>query len=399
MKILSAFVAALDVGNQQGNERWIQLLPPGLHQVNAMTGPARILADRRGASLAQSALQAQGRPGLFDYEHRSLLSVDKADSRASGWLHEISWDDARGVLGRLELTPSALKAVREGEYRYVSPVVEHDDLTGQIFRIVGGTLTNDPAIKNQEALAALRNRTSSLVEGDPTAHTGKETNMEELLKQLAAALGLGETATKEQILAKLGEQVSAEQTAQAALKAAGAMIGELAALAGGKADGAIADQATAIRTALSAAKNSGGGETTLSALKADVAALTAANGALSKKLRDEEFERVMTPLRAAGKTAPAEENGLRLLFDADRGEFDASMAARPEHSMVPLRSGNSPAGPAGGTTEAAEKFSALVSAKEQELLSSGAPREAAYGRAWAACKANHPAEYKAAGGQ
>lgn len=142
----------------------VQFLPFGEFTANAQgfrVGTESIPAITQVAAVIGDA--------LIDYEHNSERSYDGIEfsSRAAGWLKAIHVAesseqpaDARfsgvsspGVWGVVALTEQARSMIKSGEYRFFSPVFLHDD-DGLVLGIVGGGLTNTPAIKHMRPLAA-----------------------------------------------------------------------------------------------------------------------------------------------------------------------------------------------------------------------------------------------------
>lgn len=106
---------------------------------------------------------AEAKPLLFDYDHRSLGSLfSDADSRAAGWGHSLRIENGK-ILVEMEPTPKGRELIEAGEYKYLSPVYEYqrlDRVSGKKlkdWRLHSVALTNTPfltelpAIKNHES--------------------------------------------------------------------------------------------------------------------------------------------------------------------------------------------------------------------------------------------------------
>lgn len=155
---------------------WIQLLPSG-PEIKGRDGRAW-LHDRASAVVA--AFAAEGKDVVIDFEHSTEIKAPQGDEApAAGWIKEMEIRNGGEIWGRIEWTARAAEAIRNREYRYISPVFIYEIQTGRITRIVSAGLTNKPNLQ----LAALNAET----------HQRKENNME--LAQLLAALGLPATAT------------------------------------------------------------------------------------------------------------------------------------------------------------------------------------------------------------
>jgi phage I-like protein len=85
---------------------------------------------------------------LIDYEHQSILaSTNGQASPAAGWARDFEWVDDVGLTANtVEWTNKAANMIREGEYRYLSPVFNQtpDHIPHSLISIA---LTNTPALQ------------------------------------------------------------------------------------------------------------------------------------------------------------------------------------------------------------------------------------------------------------
>lgn len=137
----------------------------------------------------------------FDWLHATELKAPKGDEApASGWGKfgtMIAKPDG-SVWINVEWTPRGAEAIKNREYRYISPVYLCD-ATMAIRGISSVGLTNKPNV----FIPALNGEQSPLPTG------GLPMDLATFLKMLAAILGLPETATAEQILAAAKEKCGA----------------------------------------------------------------------------------------------------------------------------------------------------------------------------------------------
>jgi phage I-like protein len=183
----------------------LMLIPPG----KTITGrdgrtyrnsePGRVVSwfDGRGVDLC------------FDYLHATELKAPKGEEApASGWgKHGSMTVKEDGSLWvNVEWTPRATEAVKNREYRYISPVyLCTADMEIRGISSVG--LTNKPNV----FIPALNGEIPS-----PAGTKGEEKmTYEEFLKKMALLCGLPETATAEQILAACEKMKGDCTTAQA----------------------------------------------------------------------------------------------------------------------------------------------------------------------------------------
>ncbi len=158
---------------------WVQVFPLG-PEIHANDGRFFRLMD---PVALVARIKAGSFPILVDYEHRSFYGLD---SQAAGWCHDVELR-ADGIWARVEWTAAARKKIEEREYRFISPEFDVHLETQEISSLSAISLVNRPAFK-MAAIAAAQ-------------HSG-----DQKMKNIAAALGLPESATEETILAKINER-------------------------------------------------------------------------------------------------------------------------------------------------------------------------------------------------
>ncbi len=133
---------------------------------------------------------------VLDIEHASELKAPKGEpAPAAGWLNDLRVEqDGRITAAVNRWTPKGEQAVRDGEYRYISPAVLYDPKTMAIIGIGSAGLTNKPNLP----LAALN-------------HEQQEDDA--MLKKMLDKLGLSEDATEETALNAIGKLQTDLQTA------------------------------------------------------------------------------------------------------------------------------------------------------------------------------------------
>lgn len=136
-------------------------------------------ADKLLADFAE-----RGRDGVIDYEHQTL-SGDKAP--AAGWIERLE-KTADGVVAHVRYwTEEATKFLREGAYRYFSPVFHVSRRHPMSLHSVA--LTNHPATHGIPALV-----TADETDDDETDTHKKETEMREKLLALLGIAALADEA-------------------------------------------------------------------------------------------------------------------------------------------------------------------------------------------------------------
>lgn len=230
-----ALAAAMDLPESEGAPEWVHLLPAAQGEIHTYDsrGPYR-MADI-DAVIAASMQSERGMP--IDENHATDTAMQNgAGAPARGWIKELQ-ARADGLWGRVEWTKAGAELLADRAYRGISPVFNHlADKT--ITRVLRASLTNKPNLKGLVAL-------------------NEETAMS--FAAIAKAVGLGEDATEEAILAAIGKMKKPDDTA---MQSAMAEIGTVLGVEGG-------DPAAV----LAAAKTAKGGATVNTALQEEVTAL------------------------------------------------------------------------------------------------------------------------------
>lgn len=187
---------------------WIQILPPSPIATRDGRGPYRV---RDVVELIRASMEEGGARLPIDENHAIDLAAPMGfSSPAVGWLVELEARDG-AIWARVEWTDTGRQLVAGRAYRGISPVFAATK-QGEIGILMRASLTNTPNLRGLEA--ALHH---------------EEKHMEELLKQLAAALGLAEGADQAAIVARcteLGKRPAVEAELQAALTPIAAALGK-----------------------------------------------------------------------------------------------------------------------------------------------------------------------------
>lgn len=155
--------------------------------------------DARSAAMVMAAFEEHGVDRMFDLEHLSLdPNARNFDPDARGWCRlELRADGSLWAVD-IRWTPDGERRLREKTQRYISPAFEIDPETRRVTKIVNVAITAMPATHQTPALVAARKR----------VHTMSLSLAEIML--VAKALDLGEEATLDDFLAKIGAMKPAE---------------------------------------------------------------------------------------------------------------------------------------------------------------------------------------------
>ena len=170
----------VDVG---GAPEVISVLPFG----HVVSQKGEFDVDEESLAAMKEQIAQRGVDLVVDYEHQTLTG-ERAP--AAGWVKELFAEDGH-IKARVEWTIPAKQYLENKEYRYLSPVITVRKTDNKATGLHSLALTNTPAIAGMTPIV------------NSSTFQGGETNMNELIKKLAAALGLGEDAGEEQILEAL----------------------------------------------------------------------------------------------------------------------------------------------------------------------------------------------------
>jgi len=161
---------------------WVQLTPITTGSYQAVDGRKFEIDD--AAKVIQMSM-AQGAIGI-DYDHATDTAAKAGHAApAAGWIEEIKPEGPNketGLWARVKWTPKATQAIADGEYRFISPSIFLFKGTDKVAAIFRAALTNAPAL----VMKGLFHE--------------QETTLD---KELCAALGLPDTATKDEVLAAI----------------------------------------------------------------------------------------------------------------------------------------------------------------------------------------------------
>lgn len=141
--IIATPIALCEANGAVSAPECIQILPMGLITPNDGRGPWR-LEDPR-AVIAETRKRLGGLEMMLDYNHQSEHAAQNGrPAPAAGWITEL---EARpdGIFGKVAWTRKGAEAVAAREFRYISPVFNHD-AAGRVRRIISCALTNTPAL-------------------------------------------------------------------------------------------------------------------------------------------------------------------------------------------------------------------------------------------------------------
>ena len=138
--------------------REFRILPAGVFR--AKDGrPANLPGWKIDAEIAQRVIAASASVDdlVIDYEHQTINAEKNGQpAPAAGWFKRMVWREGAGLFAvGVQWTDKAKAMIAAGEYRYISPVFPYNAVTGEVQKIVGLGLTNNPALPGLANLAAL----------------------------------------------------------------------------------------------------------------------------------------------------------------------------------------------------------------------------------------------------
>lgn len=261
----------VDVG---GAPEVISVLPFG----HVVSQKGEFDVDEESLAAMKEQIAQRGVDLVVDYEHQTLTG-ERAP--AAGWVKELFAEDGH-IKARVEWTIPAKQYLENKEYRYLSPVITVRKSDNKATGLHSLALTNTPAIAGMTPIV------------NSSTFQGGETNMNELIKKIAAALGLGEDADEEQILTALSACVEENKALKEAAE-------------GGKPedqdDGIVANKSVCELLGLKAGASTADVAASIMALKGGVDGRVKA---LEEKLTDRDAEEAVELALKSGKITPAQ---------------------------------------------------------------------------------------------
>lgn len=157
---------------------------------------------------------------VFDFDHQSMGGkYARQDGRApaAGWIKALRYEPGRGIIASVEWTDEARTLIRSKQYRYSSGVYNIDKKTRRVMEIVSVAITNTPATRGIEPLAASERPEGVAKETDVMPKTGtKNKTLRERLQVMQEATPEDAAAIADEVV----EEVDEVGVAIAELKAA-----------------------------------------------------------------------------------------------------------------------------------------------------------------------------------
>ncbi len=160
-----------------------------------LQGEPPFLVDDQAMNSVIELFNARGIDMVIDYEHQTeggeYASPD-GKAPAAGWVKSLENRGIDGLWAKVEWTDTARELLAKREYRYYSPVFLVSKQGRRLVRLIRMALTNAPRLDWIRPIVAKNTQ--------PT-----RSHEMEFMILLAKLLGLPETSTQEQVLAKVGE--------------------------------------------------------------------------------------------------------------------------------------------------------------------------------------------------
>lgn len=138
--------------------REFRILPAGVFR--AKDGrPSHLPGWKIDAEIARRVIAASASTEdiVIDYEHQTINAEKNGKpAPAAGWFKRMVWREGAGLFAvDVRWTDKARAMIAAGEYRHISPVFPYSTVTGEVQKIIGLGLTNNPALPGLTNLAAL----------------------------------------------------------------------------------------------------------------------------------------------------------------------------------------------------------------------------------------------------
>jgi len=305
----------------------VQLLPFGEFAArDGRPGPGRSwrLDNVRGVQLAADMnTVAALTPIVVDYDHQTLWApFTGAKAPAAGWIRggSVEWRANEGLFARVDWTAAAAKLISDQEYRFISPVIEADDETGEIVAVHMAALVNHPALLGMDAVESAEALSAALAAALPRIRTTSHqepapmTTQNIALAALATALGLTAAATEAEALSTIAAlKAKAEKADKPELP------NDVASALGVKTSAEALSAITALKTAQTGLD---GAMTQITALQGQVQALT-------QRQTEGDLVALADGAIAEGKFVPALREQLLSIGRKDVAALQAMIKAAP----------------------------------------------------------------------
>jgi phage I-like protein len=344
-------IAIASAAGQDGAPAVIQLLAIGSNPSRNGKPPVVRVDDRAHADRIAAATAAHHRSNqiVVDYDHQSVFGARAGvggTAPAAGWMSRVFATD-EGVFADVEWTAAAASALGAREYRYLSPVFQHD-AQGRVIRIINAALTNTPSLDLAAVASALSTQEGSASMNFPA---------------IAKALGLGEDATEEEVLRAIAN-----------LNGGAATMTAIASALGAAADADLVAAATALKVKADNAANPDPAKfvpvETVAELQTSIQSLTASLGTLQSDKRKAKIDQAqvdgkLPPALVAHATSIADETALDAFLGAlpKGGLGTPAIEGEPEAGKGKLNATELAVASAMGMTE--EQFLADREAEEK----------------------------------
>lgn len=163
------------------------------------TAKGRFLFDEEAAKMVMSSYERDGIDRMVDLEHFSLPDQNDniKDPDARGW-YQLAIRNGELWAINVTWTPDGDRRLRERTQRYISPAFTFDEESGRVTELYNVAICGIPATYDAPALVAASKRGNKKI-GTLSLEVKK---MDEI-KKCAAALGLKEDATLEEVLSAI----------------------------------------------------------------------------------------------------------------------------------------------------------------------------------------------------
>ncbi len=181
-------------------DNWYLIAPIGDHP-HSESGLVQVV-DRESVEAMANSMPA-GKELLVDFDHESW-SGDKRTT-AGGWIQNLA-ARAEGLWAQIRWSGSGRRALRNGDYRFISPVwtfancQQIDPTHVRPLKLSDAGLTNRP---NLSGLPAMSNRERG--DAQPHAEDTADQNRKEQMKKVATELGLSADASEDSVVQAIAQ--------------------------------------------------------------------------------------------------------------------------------------------------------------------------------------------------
>lgn len=260
---------------------------------------------------------------VIDRDHQTDYLPAGTAIKAAGWIKGLV-EKGGAIFAEVEWTPAAAQELKDREYRYISPTFTFDKSSGIVRRILRATLTNTPNFDMKAVASAQHN-----YEPDEPEEENDPMKINAMLLACAAALGVSEPKTEEEVLELVKATASQLAATKASLTTATENLTATAKALGLK-DDEKSETIIATASTIKATADQKVTETDKESVPMSMYKETAAQlSELQKTISEDKATAAVSAAMKAGKVTPAQKEWALGRAKSDLSDFEKFISSAP----------------------------------------------------------------------